>query len=89
MDQDGARTGYDVALLAAVSAAVSVPVIASGGAGEAAHMIDAVKLGGAEAVLAASVFHFGDLTIDEAKQAMARAGIPVRPTWERAAEARP
>jgi cyclase len=89
MDQDGARTGYDVALLAAVSAAVSVPVIASGGAGEAAHMVDAVKAGGADAVLAASVFHFGDLTIDEAKQAMARAGIPVRPTWDRAAEARP
>jgi cyclase len=81
MDRDGARTGYDLELLAAVSAAASVPVIASGGAGSAQHMIDAVKLGRADAVLAASVFHFGDLTVAETKAAMAAAGIPIRPVW--------
>jgi imidazole glycerol-phosphate synthase subunit HisF len=80
MDQDGAKTGYDVALLAAVSGAVGVPVIASGGAGNAQHMIDAVKAGGADAVLAASIFHFGELSIGEVKAAMAAAGVPVRPT---------
>ena len=79
MDQDGAKTGYDVALLAAVSGAVGVPVIASGGAGNAQHMIDAVKAGGADAVLAASIFHFGELSIGEVKAAMAAAGVPVRP----------
>jgi len=78
MDRDGARTGYDIALLAAVTSAVSVPVIASGGAGSAAHMIEAVKLGGADAVLAASVFHFGELSIGEVKAAMAEAGLPMR-----------
>jgi cyclase len=80
MDRDGAKTGYDVALLAAVSGAVGVPVIASGGAGNAQHMIDAVKRGGADAVLAASIFHFGELSIGEVKAAMATAGVPVRPT---------
>jgi cyclase len=80
MDQDGAKTGYDVALLKAVSSAVGVPVIASGGAGNAQHMIDAVKQGGADAVLAASIFHFGELSIGEVKAAMAAAGVPVRPT---------
>ena len=80
MDRDGAKTGYDVALLKAVSAAVGVPVIASGGAGNAQHMIDAVKGGGADAVLAASIFHFGELSIGEVKAAMAAAGVPVRPT---------
>jgi len=78
MDQDGAKTGYDLALLKAVSEAVSVPVIASGGAGEAAHLVDAVKQGGADAVLAASIFHFGNLTISQAKAAMADAGLCVR-----------
>ncbi len=78
IDRDGARTGYDLALTRAVSAAVHVPVIASGGAGSAQHMIDAVRLGGADAVLAASIFHFGALSIGETKQAMARAGVPVR-----------
>jgi len=78
MDRDGARTGYDIDLLAAVSSAVSVPVIASGGAGSAAHMIEAVKAGGADAVLAASVFHFGELSIGEVKAAMAAAGLPMR-----------
>jgi len=56
-----------------------VPVIASGGAGTTDHMIDAVKIGGAAAVLAASIFHFGEITIGETKEAMARAGIPIRP----------
>jgi cyclase len=80
MDQDGAKTGYDVALLNAVSSAVGVPVIASGGAGNAQHMVDAVKRGGADAVLAASIFHFGEVSIGEAKAAMAAAGVPVRLT---------
>ena len=78
MDRDGARTGYDIDLLAAVSSAVSVPVIASGGAGSAQHMIEAVTRGGADAVLAASVFHFGELSIGEVKTAMADAGLPMR-----------
>ena len=80
MDRDGAKTGYDLELLRAVTSAVSVPVIASGGAGNAQHMVDAVKIGGADAVLAASIFHFGEVGIGEAKQAMAAAGIPVRLT---------
>jgi len=79
MDRDGARAGYDLELLAQVTAAVGVPVIASGGAGGVDHLVDAVKLGGADAVLAASIFHFGEVGIGEAKAAMAAAGIPVRP----------
>ena len=79
MDRDGAKIGYDLDLVRAVSAAVSVPVIASGGAGNAQHLIDGVKAG-ADAVLAASIFHFGEVGIGEAKQAMAAAGIPVRLT---------
>src|ERR1700749_471141 len=63
MDRDGAKTGYDLELLKAVSSAVSVPVIASGGAGAARHMVDGVLKGGAEAVLAASIFHFGEVSI--------------------------
>ena len=63
-----------------MSGAVGVPVIASGGAGAAQHMIDAVKRGGADAVLAASIFHFGELSIGEVKAAMSAAGVPVRPT---------
>ncbi len=80
MDRDGARDGYDLALLSAVSAAVGVPVIASGGAGNTDHLVEAVRDGGADAVLAASIFHFGDTTIGEAKAAMASAGLPVRQT---------
>jgi cyclase len=79
MDRDGAKGGYDIALLAAITAAVSVPVIASGGAGTPGHMVEAVAAGGADAVLAASVFHFGEVTIEETKRAMAAAGLPVRP----------
>jgi cyclase len=79
MDRDGAKTGYDLELLQAVSSAVSVPVIASGGAGNAGHMVDAVAAG-ANAVLAASIFHFGEVSIGEVKRAMAQAEIPVRLT---------
>lgn len=78
MDRDGDRSGYDIALLKAVTSAVGVPVIASGGAGSAAHLVAAVKEGGADAVLAASIFHFGEISIGEAKRAMAAAGLPVR-----------
>ncbi len=84
MDRDGARIGYDVALLKAVSSAVSVPVIASGGAGNVQHLIEAVTEGGADAVLAASIFHFGEIHIAEAKAAMAAAGVPVRLTGDAA-----
>jgi cyclase len=80
MDRDGAKSGYDNPLLRAVSSSVTVPVIASGGAGNAAHMVEAVKAGGADAVLAASIFHFGEVGIGEAKQALADAGLPVRIT---------
>jgi cyclase len=79
MDRDGAKTGYDLDLLKAVTGAVGVPVIASGGAGNAAHMVDAAKVG-ADAVLAASIFHFGEVSIEDVKRAMGRAGLPVRLT---------
>jgi imidazole glycerol-phosphate synthase subunit HisF len=78
MDRDGAKIGYDLDLLKQITSAVTVPVIASGGAGHAQHMVDAVKLGGADAVLAASIFHFGEVSIAEVKAAMAAQGIPVR-----------
>jgi cyclase len=78
MDRDGVRSGYDLGLLRAVTNAVKVPVIASGGAGEARHMVEAVTEGGADAVLAASIFHFGDVSIGEVKRAMASAGVAVR-----------
>ena len=78
MDRDGSKAGYDVELLRAVSGAVSVPVIASGGAGKASHLVDAVREGGADAVLAASIFHFGEIGIGEAKAALSEAGLPVR-----------
>jgi cyclase len=78
MDRDGVKKGYDTALLRAVTNAVGVPVIASGGAGCADDLVHAVTEGGADAVLAASIFHFGEVTIAEAKQAMAAAGLPMR-----------
>ena len=78
MDRDGAKNGFDLKLLKAVSTAVDIPVIASGGAGNATHLVEAVKEGGADAVLAASIFHFGELSISEAKRAMAAAGVSVR-----------
>ena len=80
MDRDGAKIGYDLDLLKQVSSAVSVPVIASGGAGNAQHMVDAVTQGGADAVLAASIFHFGEVSIGDVKRAMAAAHLPVRQT---------
>jgi len=80
MDRDGAKTGYDLDLLKAVTSAVNVPVIASGGAGNAQHMVDAVTQGGADAVLAASIFHFGEVSVAEVKREMAKARIPVRIT---------
>ncbi|HEY7901561.1 MAG TPA: imidazole glycerol phosphate synthase subunit HisF [Caulobacteraceae bacterium] len=78
MDSDGRKSGYDLELLAAVSGSVGVPVIASGGAGTVRHMVEAVRDGGADAVLAASIFHFGEVTIAEAKAALRQAGLPAR-----------
>jgi cyclase len=78
MDRDGAKTGYDLDLLKAVTAVVGIPVIASGGAGVTRHLVEAVKEGGADAVLAASIFHFGEVTIGEVKDALRAAGHPVR-----------
>ena len=78
MDRDGTEDGYELALTRAVADAVDVPVIASGGAGRLEHLVEAVAQGGAEAVLCASIFHYGTYSVGEAKQAMARASIPVR-----------
>lgn len=80
MDRDGTRAGFNLALTRAVADAVSVPVIASGGVGTLDHLVDGVTIGGASAVLAASIFHFGDFTIAQAKAHMAAAGIPMRLT---------
>ena len=78
MDADGQLTGYDLELTAAVSTGVSVPVIASGGAGNAEHLYDAVERGHADAVLAASIFHYGTLRIREVKTYLASRGVPIR-----------
>ncbi|MFV2003242.1 MAG: imidazole glycerol phosphate synthase subunit HisF [Paracoccaceae bacterium] len=78
MDRDGTRAGFNLPLTRAISDAVPVPVIASGGVGTLDHLVQGVTIGGASAVLAASIFHFGDFTIREAKQHMAAAGIPMR-----------
>ncbi|PRB80948.1 imidazole glycerol phosphate synthase subunit HisF [Pseudomonas sp. MYb185] len=78
MDQDGVKSGYDLGVTRAISDAVGVPVIASGGVGNLQHLADGVLLGGADAVLAASIFHFGEFTIAEAKAYMAERGIEVR-----------
>jgi imidazole glycerol-phosphate synthase subunit HisF len=78
MDRDGTRDGYDLALTRAVVEAVGVPVVASGGVGSLDHLVEGVAQGGASAVLAASIFHFGEHTIGEAKARMAAAGLPVR-----------
>jgi cyclase len=80
MDRDGTRAGFNLALTRAVSDAVPVPVIASGGVGTLDHLVEGVMIGGASAVLAASIFHFGDFTIAQAKAHMAAAGIPMRRT---------
>jgi cyclase len=78
MDRDGTKDGYDLEITAAVSRAVSIPVVASGGAGRPEHLADAVQIGKADAALAASIFHFGEYTIQETKRLMASRGIPVR-----------
>lgn len=78
MDRDGTRDGFDLALTCAISDAVNVPVIASGGVGNLQHLADGVTIGKADAVLAASIFHFGEYTVGEAKQYMADCGIEVR-----------
>ena len=78
MDCDGTKDGYDLEITSAVAAAVTIPVVASGGAGCPEHLADAVQQGGADAALAASIFHFGEYTITETKQAMAARGVPVR-----------
>ena len=79
MDRDGTKEGFDLQLTAAVSAACSVPVIASGGVGTLDHLVQGAVTGHADAVLAASIFHFGEFTIAQAKQALAAAGVEVRP----------
>ena len=78
MDRDGTEGGYELELTRAVADAVDIPVIASGGAGALEHLVDAVEGGGADAVLCASIFHYGTHSVGEAKQAMHSAGIPVR-----------
>jgi cyclase len=78
MDRDGTKAGFDLALTRAVSDAVSVPVIASGGVGSLDHLADGIQIGGADAVLAASIFHYGEFTVQQAKRHMAERGIPVR-----------
>ena len=78
MDADGTRDGYDIELTRAVAEAVSIPVIASGGAGELEHLYEALSEGRASAVLAASIFHFGEFTIGEAKQYLSKRGLPMR-----------
>jgi imidazole glycerol-phosphate synthase subunit HisF len=78
MDRDGTRAGFDLELTRAVADAVPVPVVASGGVGGVDHLVDGVRTGHASAVLAASIFHFGEISIGAAKQAMAEAGLPMR-----------
>jgi cyclase len=78
MDRDGTKSGFDLELTRAVSDAVPVPVIASGGVGNLDHLVDGIQKGGADAVLAASIFHYGEYTVQQAKKRMADRGIPVR-----------
>ena len=82
MDADGTKAGYDIELTAAISSAVPIPVIASGGAGTLDHMVDVLDRGKADAVLAASIFHFGEYTVGECKAYLAGKGVPVRPMVE-------
>jgi cyclase len=79
MDRDGTKEGFDLDLTRRVSDAVGVPVIASGGVGTLDHLVEGIVQGGADAVLAASIFHFGEFTVAQAKQRMLDAGIIVRP----------
>ncbi len=78
MDKDGQKSGFDLALTRAVTDALEIPVIASGGVGNLQHLADGVKIGGADAVLAASIFHFGEFTVGQVKDYLASKGIPVR-----------
>ena len=78
MDIDGTRSGFDNTLIKKITDIVNVPVIASGGVGNLQHLVDGIKIGHADAVLAASIFHFGEYTINEAKQYMKKEGINVR-----------
>ncbi len=78
MDRDGTKEGFDNKLVFGVSSSIDIPVIASGGVGNLQHLIDGIREGGAEAVLAASIFHFSEFTIQEAKEAMKASGIVVR-----------
>ena len=78
MDRDGTKDGYDLPITLAVSNAVPIPVVASGGAGKPEHLVDAILVGKADAVLAASIFHFGEYSILQTKRMMAENGIPVR-----------
>ena len=78
MDRDGTKSGFDLELTRAISDAVSVPVIASGGVGTLDDLVNGIKIGGADAVLAASIFHYGEFTVGQAKARMAECGIPVR-----------
>jgi cyclase len=87
MDADGTKDGYDLEITAAVSEAVTIPVVASGGAGKPEHLADAISIGKADAALAASIFHFGEYTIEQAKRVMAERGIPVR--WQAEANSFP
>ena len=80
MDRDGTRIGFDLELTRAVADAVAVPVIASGGVGSLQHLSDGIRIGGADAVLAASIFHYGEFSVRDAKALFARDGIPVRPS---------
>lgn len=81
MDCDGTQDGYDLELTAAVSSSVNIPVIASGGVGTLKHLLEGLTVGGADAVLAASIFHFGTYTIAEVKRYLAEHGVPVRPVY--------
>lgn len=83
MDRDGTRAGFDLILTRMVVDAVGIPVVASGGVGELQHLVDGAVEGGADAVLAASIFHYGEATVADAKAALAAAGVPVRPAPER------
>jgi imidazole glycerol-phosphate synthase subunit HisF len=78
MDRDGTRRGFDIALTRAIADAVSVPVIASGGVGTLDHLVEGIRDGHATAVLAASIFHFGEYTVRQAKEHMAHSGLPMR-----------
>ena len=78
MDRDGTKNGFDLALTSRISDAIPIPVIASGGVGNLQHLVEGVQKGGADAVLAASIFHFGEYSIPEAKQFLAKQGVLVR-----------